>query len=220
MKKYPFLKKALGEIYDFTQCGIFPKSILGKLLKAIYLRDSIPEVLKIRGSDYLPQPTRFLKISKEFVNLVLSSGYQGGACQDGQKLERTFAASGIQYRTPFVDKNLIETAFSISDELKFKNQTNKFILRKALESIVPAEFLSVPKVPQSMQYDLNFSIVLDEICDEYLSKDQINSRGFFNYSSIKKLRKRRIDKAYSPEGAMRLWTALLTELWAIKFLVD
>jgi asparagine synthase (glutamine-hydrolysing) len=124
----------------------------------------------------------------------------------------------MSYRSPFFDRNLIQVAYSIPDSLKIRNGRDKYILRRALKSIVPDELLNVPKSLQRMKYDVDFSNTLDEISDRLLSRENVIRRGFFDYSDIERLRKRKTDKPYSGEGAMRLWTALLTETWAQEFL--
>jgi hypothetical protein len=69
-----------------------------------------------------------------------------------------------------------------------------------------------------MNYDLEFSNVLDQVTAKYLSNERVKARGFFRVSDIERLKKRKSTAPYSPEGGMRLWTALLTEIWAIEFL--
>ena len=218
MMKYPFLKKPLSEIYDFTQCGLQPESVVGKTLKTIYFRDTIPDVPKIKGANFSPRKTEFPVIKKEYFNAMLSNGFQNGACQDGQKLERTFAAHGVQYRTPFLDRNLVEAAYSISDTLKFKNRVQKYILRKALEPIVPQQLLYVPKNPQRMDYDLQFRSALNEVAKSYLDEKSVHDRGFFDYKDIEKLMTFPNHKPYPAEWSMRMWTAACTEVWAREFI--
>jgi asparagine synthase (glutamine-hydrolysing) len=218
MNKVPIFKRPLGEIYNLTQSGIGPRSLFGGILSAVYFRDSIPPVPKVLGVDYVPSPLDFPAVGREFLNRCLIGNFQNGACQDTQKVERTFAAWGIEFRSPFLDRNLVEVAYSISDRLKIKNGTQKYILRRALSSIVPKALIDVPKLPQRMKYDLEFSTLIDELSDSLLSKESIRSRGFFDVSDIRRLRRRKPGRAYSGESAMRLWTALLTEVWARVFL--
>jgi asparagine synthase (glutamine-hydrolysing) len=178
----------------------------------------MPPPPKVIGANYSLARASFPEIEKEFINSFLINSFQDGACQDSPKLERTFGAWGVEYRSPFLDLNFVKTAFSVTDKLKIRNGTQKYILRKALKNIVPDEFLFLPKRPQRMRYDLRFSIQLDGVVEKYLSREKVESRGFFKFSNIQNLRKRKKNKPYSPEGAMRLWTALLTEIWAIEFL--
>ena len=218
ISKLPPFKKLLGEIYDLTQSGIKPDNPIGKIFEKSYFRNKTAPVLNVPKGMYVPERTIFPEGNKNFVNRFLASAYQNGAAQDGQKLERPFAAWGVRYRTPFIDKNLINTAFSVSEKLKFKNGKNKYILRKALSAWVPKEFISVPKKPQRMDYDQDFTNTLDEVIDLYLSEEKVIKRDYFQFSEISDLRRKKRNEKYDPEVAMRLWTAVLTEIWAQEFI--
>jgi asparagine synthase (glutamine-hydrolysing) len=134
------------------------------------------------------------------------------------KYERSFAAFAVGYRCPYCNLRFVRFAYTISDALKIRRGRQKYILRKALHSVVPDEFLHVPKFMQRMKYDEAFSRTLEELCVAILSKESVEKRGFFRYSDIQRLLARPLGKSYSPEAAMRLWTAICTELWAQEFL--
>ena len=218
MSQAKILKGPLEEFYNLTQTGVKPQSLLGRTFDALYFRGRVPSVPRVIGTSYYPDPITFPKVTEQFVNHMLVNGFQVGVCQDVQKFDRGFAASGVGYRSPFYDRRVIETAYSISDELKIKGQTQKYIFRRALDGVVPVGLLNVPKFPQRMNYDLEFSNVLDELSASYLSKENVEKRGFFRFSDIQRLIRHNTTKPYSAEGAMRVWTALLTEIWAIEFL--
>ena len=166
----------------------------------------------------LPLPISLPPVGCEFVNIAMARGFQKGQCSDFPKYERSFAVSGIKYRSPFCDESFARFAFTISDSLKIHRGVQKYILRKAMKSIVPDELLEVPKYMQTMKHDKAFSDTLDEICATVLSIDAVEKRGFFNYLDIKNLQYRPSGQAYSRDTAMRLWTILATEIWAQELL--
>ena len=218
MKQAHFIKRPLEDFYNLTQVGIKPKNLTGKIANILYYKNKLPDVPKIIGTKYVPEAILFPSCSQEFINEMLVSGFQAGASQDLHKFESTFAASSLSYCSPFHDLRLIKTAFSISDAFKIRKGKQKYILRQALKSIVPEECVNIPKFPQRMKYDLSFSNILDEVSAQILSLENVESRGFFKFSEIQNLKKRKADKPYSGEGAMRIWTALLTEIWAMEFI--
>lgn len=55
--------------------------------------------------------------------------------------DRTTMSSSLELRTPFLDKEVFEVAKTIPTSLKLKNNTTKYILRKAVEGIVPDHVL-------------------------------------------------------------------------------
>jgi asparagine synthase (glutamine-hydrolysing) len=96
--------------------------------------------------------------------------------------------------------------------------TEKFILRKAMGSLLPPAVAMQSKHPQAMDYNLQLSEVLDNMAATFLNPSALRERGFFDPKEIEALRRRRAGKPYGPNRAMRLWTALGTEIWARIFI--
>ncbi|NLF24140.1 MAG: hypothetical protein GX589_00580 [Deltaproteobacteria bacterium] len=215
----PFARKALGDIYNLGQNGLPPRSVVGMLLARLCFRNMSAPVPKVEGSCYVPARTEFPKERSQLVNRFLAASFRKGACQDGQKLERTFAAWGVQYRSPFLDRELVKTAFSIPDDLKFKNGQNKYILRKALEAWVPKEFSHTPKKPQRMNYDLEFAAALDEAVERCFYEDLADSNRIFSPGCVEALKLRKRNGVYRDEEGMRIWTAVLTKIWHKQFVL-
>lgn len=57
------------------------------------------------------------------------------------RMDKLGMANSIEIRNPFLDYNLINTAFSIPSCYKTKNKEPKYILKKSLERILPHEIL-------------------------------------------------------------------------------
>ncbi|MCC9620196.1 asparagine synthase (glutamine-hydrolyzing) [Thalassospira sp. MA62] len=53
------------------------------------------------------------------------------------KLDRTFAAQGIEGRTPFLDPMVAEFAYHLPDRLKIHKHTGKYLLRRWLDRCLP-----------------------------------------------------------------------------------
>jgi asparagine synthase (glutamine-hydrolysing) len=215
--KIQFLQKPLTEFYNRTQLGLKPISLLGSVFDWIYYRGRFPEVPTVLHAK-LPRPITLPPVSPEFINMNMARGFQKGQYQDFPKYERCFGASGVQYRSAFCDESLARIVFSISDSLKIRRGVQKYILRKAMKSIVPDELLKTPKYMQTMRHDKVFSDTLDAICRTVLSKETVENRGFFTYADIENLQRRPSGKPYSRDVAMRIWTILTTEIWAQEFL--
>jgi len=218
MHLFPIFRQSLAEFYNLTQSGLKPKTLIGKLLDRLYFNNSVPAVPHITGSQFVPAMPNFPANSKEFINDVLCGLFQEGVSQWLPKIERTMQTSGVGFSSPFLERHFIETAFTIPSEYKIKRGNEKFILRQALRNLVPAEVLQIPKFPMKMKHDSSFSDVLENLANQILSKERIEKRGWFSNAEIRNLIKRDNDKSYSSEGAMRIWTAILTEIWAMTFL--
>ena len=57
------------------------------------------------------------------------------------RADRMGMANSVEIRVPFLDHKLVEYAMQMPQDLKYRNGTPKYILKKALEPIVPHEFL-------------------------------------------------------------------------------
>ena len=215
--RFPALKGPLFDVYDLTQMGLQPASLLGKMLALGLYRGKVPPVPRIIDGGILIRPER-TPPGPHFLNRMLAAGYQNASAQDAGKFERTFGASGVGYTSPCLDVSFARTAFTIDERLKIRNDTEKYIFRTAMAAVVPKRFRSVPKHPQRMQYDIEFAECLDELAERYLSPSSVQSRGFFEGGSIVRIRQRSPGRPYAAEAAMRLWTAIATEIWARLFL--
>ena len=215
--RLPLLRGPLFEIFDLTQIGLQPGSIAGRALAALMYRGKVPPVPVVIDGGTVQRPVR-TPPGPDFLNRVLAAGYQNSALQDVGKFERPFAASGVGYTSPCLDVSFARMAFTIDERLKIRKGVEKYIFRTSLASVVPERFRSIPKHPQRMRYDVEFSDCLDREADILLTPDSVKSRGFFEQQSIDRLRRRAAGRPYAAEAAMRLWTALATETWARLFL--
>ncbi len=57
------------------------------------------------------------------------------------KVDRTSMAHSLEVRAPFLDYEFVEWGMRLPPSLKLRGQEGKFILKKALEPIVPREIL-------------------------------------------------------------------------------
>lgn len=79
------------------------------------------------------------------------------------KVDRASMMNSLEVRSPFLDIDLVNFARKIPAEYKFRNGTTKFILKKALEPLLPADVLNrkkkgfaVPIGPLFKNQKLNF----------------------------------------------------------------
>ena len=57
------------------------------------------------------------------------------------RADRMGMANSIEIRVPYIDHKMVEFGMQMPQDLKYKNNTGKYILKKSLERIVPNEFL-------------------------------------------------------------------------------
>src|SRR5712691_11992074 len=61
------------------------------------------------------------------------------------RVDKITMATSVEARVPFLDHHLIEYAMGLPRNLKVKGTTGKHILKRALESVLPADVLYKPK---------------------------------------------------------------------------
>ncbi|MFT5423086.1 MAG: asparagine synthase (glutamine-hydrolyzing) [Phycisphaerales bacterium] len=215
MERYAPLRGSLAEFWSYTQLGTEPRSPVARLGVLAKFRGAVPPVPRVRGSDYTPPQATFPPPGPQFINRSMSRGFQAGVCQDIQKFERGFAAHGVEYRSPFYDPQFVHDAYSIDDELKLKNGQEKWIFRRALSAWVPAEFLDIPKFPQRIDAGRDLADALDRLM--FKTTPPRGGDDLFELDSLDRMILRTRGKPYVYEAAMRLWTAVLSRLWAEQF---
>ena len=70
-----------------------------------------------------------------------------------EKVDKSTMANSMEVRIPFLDKELTEFALSLPAKLKTKNGVQKYLLKKAMEDLVPHEILYGSKKGFSVPYD-------------------------------------------------------------------
>ncbi len=72
-------------------------------------------------------------------NILYYNSFENGLQQLLQFADRNSMAHGREVRLPFLQHQLVEYIFSLPPALKIKNGRTKWILRKAMEGLLPAE---------------------------------------------------------------------------------
>ncbi|MGI9259854.1 MAG: asparagine synthetase B family protein [Gammaproteobacteria bacterium] len=218
MKRFPLFAKSLQEFYDLATIGTEPRTIVARLMKFLKYRGRLVPVPQILGAEPTLRTGAWPRISDRFIDEVIANACQSGLSLSEHKFERAFSAFGVGHRSPFCERGFIRLAFSIDERLKIKRNAQKVIFRRALRSIVPDVYLDTPKHPQRMKYDSEFANALDGLGRRFLSPEAVSERGFFSVQDIQRLFEARRTTGYADEAAMRIWTALATEIWARLFL--
>ena len=131
------------------------------------------------------------------------------------KVDRMTMANSLEARAPFLDHELIEFVTSIPMELKIRGRESKYILKKAMEGIVPSEILRREKQGFAVPISAWINEQLRDRIQSELTDRRTLDRGLFEKSYIQTLlnehSRRRRDHSY------RLWLLWMLELWYRQF---
>lgn len=109
--------------------------------------------------------------------------------------DRMAMANSVEVRYPFLDKDFVEFSAAVPSELKLKDYTEKYILKKMAQRVVPAEIIEREKfgfVAPGSPYLLQNNI---EYINDILSPAKIRREGFFDADRIEQLK-----NIYSKDG--------------------
>jgi asparagine synthase (glutamine-hydrolysing) len=126
-------------------------------------------------------------------------------------------ACSLEVRVPFLDHELVEwVAANVPPQLKLRHGVTKYIFRKAMSSMLPAEVLKQRKAGFGVPIDYWLTNDLKEMTDELLSEHNVRKRGLFEPNFIQQLVK---DQRRGREDwSFQVWQFLTLELWMRNFL--
>ncbi|HXG85698.1 MAG TPA: asparagine synthase (glutamine-hydrolyzing) [Pyrinomonadaceae bacterium] len=132
------------------------------------------------------------------------------------KVDRMSMATSLEARVPLLDHELIEFVVNIPPELKMNGAQTKYILKKAMEGIVPREILYREKQGFGVPVADWINSQLRERIRADLSDKRTLERGYFEKSYVENLldehSKRRRDHSHA------LWMLWMLELWHRRFI--
>jgi asparagine synthase (glutamine-hydrolysing) len=102
------------------------------------------------------------------------------------KTDKATMANSVEERIPFLDKNIVNFAFSLPNDLKIRGNTNKFILRKCAKNMLPDEILSRKKQGFGTPIDYWMDGELREIVEQNIYESEI-IKNYFNKSHLEEI---------------------------------
>lgn len=106
------------------------------------------------------------------------------------KIDRATMNYSLEARVPLLDHRLVEFASNISPEIKFKNGTRKYLLKKILFRYLPEKLFERPKWGFSIPLIQWLKTDLRYLVDEYLDKKTIMSCGIVQYKAVHALKEK------------------------------
>jgi asparagine synthase (glutamine-hydrolysing) len=131
------------------------------------------------------------------------------------KVDRMSMAHSLEARVPLLDHRLVEFAATVPPELQLRGSTTKYLLKRAMRSVLPASILHRPKQGFAIPLARWFGGGFEERLRDTLLSDTVRRRGVFDVAALEqRLRHGRADGGLG----LDLWTLLSFELWCRAFL--
>lgn len=165
---------------DFLQFNETKKQLYSRELRAIFddidcLQHPVVNTDRIRNRDVLHKRA-YIDYKLRLVDHLISD--HG---------DRMALANSVEVRYPFLDKDFVEFSARIPAQLKLKDYTEKYILKKMAERFVPQKVVDrekfgfvAPGSPYLIQRDISY-------INELLSYETIKKQGVFDPAEVQRL---------------------------------
>src|SRR5256714_10181589 len=127
------------------------------------------------------------------------------------RVDKITMATSVEARVPFLDHHLIEYAMSLPRELKIKGKSGKHILKRALESVLPAEVLYKPKRGFGAPVREWFRGREGEALVQQVMNSSLRKRNFFDYEFINRMADEH--RREVRDWSANLWCLLNLSVW-------
>jgi asparagine synthase (glutamine-hydrolysing) len=132
------------------------------------------------------------------------------------KVDIATMAVSLEARSPFLDHKVIEFAASLPEKLKLRGLTTKYLLKRVLRQLLPAENLGRRKMGFGVPIGHWFRGKLEPFMRETILSDKALKRGYFKPEVIKRLVELHVRG--ERDHSHQLWTLLMLELWFQRFI--
>jgi asparagine synthase (glutamine-hydrolysing) len=127
-------------------------------------------------------------------------------------------AAGVEVRVPFLDPDLVSLAARIPDRHRQHGAESKWILKKAMEGLLPKDVIYRSKTGFIVPLRTWLSGPLRPIAHDLLSVDSIRRRGLFDADAVSRLI-RENDRG-NADNAYVILSLMCIEIWCRRFVDD
>ena len=184
------------------QVKLLSKDVLAQTSNNIY--KGAKDLLEICDAENDIEKMQFLDINYYMAEDILT------------KVDRASMAVSLEVRAPFLDPRVAQFAASIPLEYKLKGNKGKYILKKAVEPLLPKNILHRPKKGFGIPIAEWLKGRLNPLMHELLDSTRLKNQGLFDEKFVQKLIKEHENNVASHHK--QLWTLLVFQLWYDNFL--
>jgi len=130
--------------------------------------------------------------------------------------DRMSMAVGVELRVPLLDLEFVKFCLALPDRMRLRGFTTKYILRKAMDGMVPAEILRRPKAGFGAPIRSWLRGPMRELLRDLLSAGRLRKQGIFIPAAVHHL----IDanERGEEDHAYVLWALLTFQMWSGQYL--
>lgn len=134
------------------------------------------------------------------------------------KVDRASMKYSLENRCPLLDVTVVEYAFRIDHEFKYRDGVKKYILRDIAWEYLPRELMDRPKKGFAVPLDKWLRGPLQEELLSYADRDRIRRQGLFDAEAVSSLTARFLAEGDAGHGSGRnfsklLWSYFVFQQW-------
>ena len=191
---------------------VFPSECLRKIYSRRLLHKSLPEVGRVFDE--------YFSNELGFTDQMMLADFSVKLPDDFLHVEDTMSmANSVEARVPLLDNEIVDLAWEMPSTLKYKDGQGKYILRKALEGVLPHSVLRKEKRGFGGTVGVQFSREIAEYAMQILPDGYAVKEGF--------IKKKYIDSVLKYKTSMNLvkhyvvlWDVLAFEIWYRMYILD
>jgi asparagine synthase (glutamine-hydrolysing) len=132
------------------------------------------------------------------------------------KVDRASMAVSLETRAPLLDYRLAEFLATVPAEMRYHNREKKYLLKKAMEGVLPRDILDRSKMGFGVPLKHWFRKEAAEFTRDALTSQAARERGLFNPQEVRLCLDRHARGRRDFSG--KLWALLFFELWCQSWL--
>jgi asparagine synthase (glutamine-hydrolysing) len=127
------------------------------------------------------------------------------------KVDRASMAVSLETRAPFLDRDVIQFAWSLPMSMKLRDGQGKWLLRRLVDRHVPREIMERPKMGFGIPLDQWLRGPLRDWAGELLAEDRLRREGYLRPEAITRTWQAHL----RGDGSFgyRLWSVLMFQAW-------
>jgi asparagine synthase (glutamine-hydrolysing) len=139
-------------------------------------------------------------------------------CLNLMTTDKTSMAANLEVRVPFLNREMIEMAARMPPRLKLRGLTRKYVLKRALERVLPRDVVWRKKAGFGAPIRSWLRGPLRPLVNDLLSEEIVQKRGLFRPSEVKRV----IDANFSgrEDYNLQVFQLLGLEIWFQQFEIN